>query len=347
MFFTMINPRQACDSCHKKKQRCVRNIDRKCDRCKKAGFVCTFLAVHKKKGRKLKKPTVTPDPYGEQQGPNLASLEKYRAEKLSCEDKYGATAVNWEAISVINSSYATQDMTPPEMNCEAESVIDSSLEAELRDLRRGFTLSPSEIISQPKIIATEVQTSFGYTQAKALEFETATFDHTSREMFERGTDNQAGDSSRCIYATNRADVPHGISSVTIPINLSSFPATVRINISLPVSVCLPSSVSLVSITKYLTAFALSPASSSMLQLECQELLMSLSIVAVPTALIVQDGLLKTFLALLSQVGKHVTTENGIVDGELCGLSESKAIVRSQGNMRMVDINSLARVSAFY
>lgn len=156
---------------------------------------------------------------------------------------------------------------------------------------------------------------------------------------------QPGDFTRCIHASTPAELPHANSTLRIPIYLSGFPAAITININLPGFVSPDSSPSLLTVTEYLTAFAWRPSSSPLLQAECRELLAALSSIAEDLTPITRDEETRHFLMLLSRLGKEVPVDRDI-RVELCGLGKTKAVVRHQGNLQMIDIGRLARVSAF-
>lgn len=117
----------------------------------------------------------------------------------------------------------------------------------------------------------------------------------------------------------------------------------RVNIYLPVLRCPPWSTSLLSITEHLTAFAWSPSSSPLIQAECRELLRALSRIAKDLTPMIRDEAMKDFLVLLSRLGQQVPINKGIWV-ELCGLGKRKAVVRHQGNLKMIDIDNVAKLS---
>ena len=156
---------------------------------------------------------------------------------------------------------------------------------------------------------------------------------------------QNGNFTRCIHASTPAEVPHAKITLKIPIYLSDFPAAISINIDLPGFVNPASSPSLLTITEHLTAFAWRPSSSHLLQAECRELLAALSSIAEDLTPITRDEETRHFLMLLSRFGKEVLVDRDI-RVELCGLGKTKAVVRHRGNLQMIDIGRLARVSAF-
>jgi hypothetical protein len=157
--------------------------------------------------------------------------------------------------------------------------------------------------------------------------------------------HQPGDFTRCIHASTPAEVPHAESSLSIPIYVSGFPAAISISIDLPNLVSPVSPSSLLTVTEYLTAFAWRPSSSPLLQAECRQLLTALSSVAEDLSPIARDEEMRHFLVLLSRFGKQVPIDRD-VRVELCGLGKTKAVIRHRGNLQMIDIGRLARVSAF-
>jgi hypothetical protein len=134
----------------------------------------------------------------------------------------------------------------------------------------------------------------------------------------------------CIRASNPAPVQHKRSTLKLPVHLSGFPTVISVTIDLPVVARLPLA-SILKTVQYLTAHAWYSDNSHLLQAECQELLSALSSIAGDLTSMAQDEEAKTFLALLSQLGKPVSIDGGM-QVELCGLGQEKAVVKIQGKI---------------